>query len=225
MTGYSDRISHALAFAAKHHDQQVRRGTRLPYLTAAPNVAVILSRYDRDDDTVVGGVLRDVVQDYVRDGASVEMLEGRIGEKFGPAVLRALLGVVERRQDDEGVEMSPEERRADLVNRLAAADERGRWVMAAVVVHAAGTLLADLSRTSFPATVWAHAPDGAGREGTMQWLRGVHQRLTIAGFAAPIMTELGDMLALLDEHAALLERGGSAVTSSPRPSQSPPPPR
>src|SRR5690348_18092592 len=83
MNGYSDRISHALAFAAKHHDQQVRRGTRLPYFTAAPNVAVILSRYDRDDDTVVSGALRDVVQDYVRDGASVEMLEGRIGEKFG----------------------------------------------------------------------------------------------------------------------------------------------
>ena len=32
-TGYSDRINHALAFAAKHHDQQVRKGTRLPYLT------------------------------------------------------------------------------------------------------------------------------------------------------------------------------------------------
>ena len=33
ITGYSDRINHALAFAAKHHDQQVRKGTRLPYLT------------------------------------------------------------------------------------------------------------------------------------------------------------------------------------------------
>jgi len=211
MNGYSDRISHALAFAAKHHDQQVRRGTRLPYFTAAPNVAVILSRYDRDDDTVVSGALRDVVQDYVRDGASVDMLEGRIGEKFGAPVLAALLGVVERRHDDFGVEMSPEERRADLVNRLAGADERGRWVMAAVVVHAAGTLLADLSRTSFPGTVWTHATDGAGRESTMRWLRGVHQRLTAAGFAAPIMTELGEMLASLEERAALLERGGSGV--------------
>lgn len=208
MIGYSDRINHALAFAAKHHDQQVRRGTRLPYLTAAPNVAVILTRYDRDDDTVVSGILRDVVQDYVRDGASVEMLEARIGEKFGPAVLAALLGVVERRQDDDGVDMSPEERRRDLVNRLAAADERGRWVIAAVVLHAAGTLLADLSRTSFPETVWAHAVDGAGREGGLRWFHGAHQRLTVAGFTAPIMEELGAMLASLDERAAQLERGG-----------------
>lgn len=205
MTGYSDRINHALAFAAKHHDQQVRRGTRLPYLTAAPNVAVILSRYDRDDDTVVSGVLRDVVQDYVRDGFSVEMLEARIGEKFGGAVLAALLAVVERRYDADGVEMTPEERRTDLVNRLAAADERGRWVMAAMVTHAAGTLLADLTRTSFPGTVWAHAIDGAGRESAMQWFRAVHQRLEAAGFAAPIMAELGTMLAALGERAAPTE--------------------
>lgn len=206
MTGYSDRISHALAFAAKHHDQQVRRGTRLPYLTAAPNVAVILSRYDRDDDTVVSGVLRDVVQDYVRDGFSVEMLEARIGEKFGTPVLAALMGVVERRYDADGVEMSPEERRRDLVNRLAAADERGRWVIAAVVTHAAGTLLADLTRTSFPGTVWAHATDGAGRDGTMHWLQAVHQRLDAAGFTAPIMDELGALLSALGERAARTER-------------------
>ncbi|HXE60514.1 MAG TPA: HD domain-containing protein [Gemmatimonadaceae bacterium] len=207
MAGYSDRISHALAFAAKHHDQQVRRGTRLPYLTAAPNVAVILTRYDRDDDTVVSGVLRDVVQDYVRDGFSVEMLEARIGEKFGAAVLAALLGIVERRYDGDGVEMSPDDRRLDLVNRIAAADERGRWVMAAVVTHAAGTLLADLTRTSFPGTVWANAADGTGREGAMQWLHGVHRRLVAAGFAAPIMSELGGMLTALDERAAQLGRG------------------
>lgn len=206
MTGYSDRISHALAFAAKHHDQQVRRGTRLPYLTAAPNVAVILSRYDRDDDTVVSGVLRDVVQDYVRDGFSVEMLEARIGEKFGTPVLAALMGVVERRYDADGVEMSPEERRRDLVNRLAAADERGRWVITAVVTHAAGTLLADLTRTSFPGTVWAHATDGAGRDGTMHWLQAVHQRLDAAGFTAPIMDELGALLSALGERAARTER-------------------
>ena len=51
MAGYSDPINHAFAFAAKHHDRQVRKGTRFPYLTAAPNIAVILTRYDQDDST------------------------------------------------------------------------------------------------------------------------------------------------------------------------------
>src|SRR3569833_1393465 len=66
--GYSDRINHAFAFAAKHHDRQVRKGTRLPYLTHPANVAVILTRYGQDEDTVVAGILHDVIEDCVRDG-------------------------------------------------------------------------------------------------------------------------------------------------------------
>jgi (p)ppGpp synthase/HD superfamily hydrolase len=61
VTGYSDRINHALAFAAKHHDQQVRKGTRLPYFTKPANVAVILTRYAQDDATVVAGILHDKI--------------------------------------------------------------------------------------------------------------------------------------------------------------------
>ena len=64
MTGYSDRINHALAFAAKHHDRQVRKGTRLPYITHPANVAIILARYGRDDDTVVAGILHDTTGSY-----------------------------------------------------------------------------------------------------------------------------------------------------------------
>jgi (p)ppGpp synthase/HD superfamily hydrolase len=87
ITGYSDRINHAFAFAAKHHDQEVRKGTRLPYLTRPANVAVILTRYGRDDDTVIAGILYDVVTDCVRDGQTRERLDQRIGYKFGSDVL------------------------------------------------------------------------------------------------------------------------------------------
>src|SRR5512142_934229 len=65
--GYSDRINHALAFAAKHHDRQVRKGTRLPYLTHPASVAIILTRYGQDDETVVAGILHDVIEDCVRE--------------------------------------------------------------------------------------------------------------------------------------------------------------
>ena len=77
VTGYSDVINHALAFAAKHHDRQVRKGTKLPYLTHPANVAIILSRYGRDNDTVVAGILHDVIEDCVRDGFTRELLEQR----------------------------------------------------------------------------------------------------------------------------------------------------
>src|SRR5256885_15354675 len=96
VTGYSDRINHALAFAAKHHDRQVRKGTRLPYVTHPANVAIILTRYDRDEDTVVAGILHDVIEDCVRENYTREMLERRIADKFGGAVLSTVLSVTHR---------------------------------------------------------------------------------------------------------------------------------
>src|SRR6185437_4027068 len=115
ITGYSDRINHALAFAAKHHDQQVRKGTRLPYLTHPANVAVILTRYDRDEDTVVAGILHDVVEDCVRDGYSEATLQQRIAEKYGASVLETVLQVTHRKLDDDGVELSSQDRKADYL--------------------------------------------------------------------------------------------------------------
>jgi (p)ppGpp synthase/HD superfamily hydrolase len=188
VTGYSDVINHALAFAAKHHDRQVRKGTRPPYLTHPANVAIILTRYGRDDDTVVAGILHDVVEDCVRDGFTSEMLEQRIGDKFGGKVLATVLEVTYRRHDDDGVELSGEERRADYLERLAKADEGARWVCAADKIHNASSIVADLRRTIDPATVWNRF--GGGRESTARWYRQVFERLRDLGFDAPIMSEL-----------------------------------
>lgn len=187
-TGYSDVINHALAFAAKHHDRQVRKGTKLPYLTHPANVAVILTRYGCDNDTVVAGILHDVIEDCVRDGYSREMLEQRIGDKFGAKVLETVLAVTYRRNDDEGVELSTEDRKADYLDRLSGANEEARWVCAADKVHNASSLLSDLRRTIDPETVWSRF--GGGKAATTRWYREVYERLREVGFDAPIMTEL-----------------------------------
>jgi (p)ppGpp synthase/HD superfamily hydrolase len=186
--GYSDRINHAFAFAAKHHDRQVRKGTRLPYLTHPANVAVILTRYDQDELTVVAGILHDVIEDCVRDGFTRDMLEQRIGDKFGVEVLETVLAVTHRQVDEEGIELSSEERKDDYLARLAAASERARWVCAADKIHNGSSILADLNRTLDPDTVWSRF--NVGRVGTVRWYRRVYDRLREVGFAAPIMEEL-----------------------------------
>ena len=188
MTGYSDRINHAFAFAAKHHDQQVRKGTRLPYLTGPANVAVILTRYGCSEETVVAGILHDVIEDAVRDGWTRDMLEERIGRKFGNSVLETVLAVCERRIDDDGVELSYDDRKADYLERLALASEEALWVCAADKVHNANSILSDLRRTSFPETVWGRF--SVGREGTVRWYTRVAERLRTVGFNAPIVAEL-----------------------------------
>jgi (p)ppGpp synthase/HD superfamily hydrolase len=199
VNGYSDVINHALAFAAKHHDRQVRKGTRLPYLTHPANVALILTRYGRDTDTVVAGILHDVIEDCVRDGYSREMLEQRIGDKFGAKVLDTVLAVTYRRNDDDGVELSGDDRKTDYLERLSGASEEARWVCAADKIHNASSIVADLRRTVDAETIWSRF--GGGRTGTGRWYRQVYERLREVGFDAPIMAELDRASSELQELA------------------------
>lgn len=203
ITGYSDRVNHALAFAAKHHDQQVRKGTRLPYLTHPANVAVILTRYGQDEDTVVAAILHDVIEDCVRESYTRDALEQRIGDKFGHDVLDTVLSVTKRKLDDEGVELSGDERKADYLQRLGTASKRALWVCAADKLHNASTILADLRRTNFPDTVWGRF--GGGRQATVQWYRDVVDRLDELGFKEPIMDELRAVTEELERTAAAAE--------------------
>jgi (p)ppGpp synthase/HD superfamily hydrolase len=198
--GYSDRINHAFAFAAKHHDRQVRKGTRLPYLTHPANVAVILTRYGQDEPTIIAGILHDVIEDCVRDGYTRHMLEQRIGDKFGPDVLDTVLAVTQRQVDEEGIELSSEERKDDYLARLAGASESARWVCAADKIHNGSSILADLNRTLDPDTVWSRF--NVGRLGTVRWYRRVHDRLKELGFTAPIMDELREVAAELEAAGA-----------------------
>jgi (p)ppGpp synthase/HD superfamily hydrolase len=199
MTGYSDRINHALAFAAKHHDRQVRKGTRLPYITHPANVALILTRYGQGDDTVIAGILHDVVEDCIRENWTREMLEERIGDKFGTDVLETVLMVTHRKVDDDGNEMDKQEKKADYLVRLAAANDSARWVCAADKIHNASSILADLRRTVDPESVWGRF--SVGKEGTIRWYRAVHDRLKGLGFTAPILSELREAAEALEQYS------------------------
>lgn len=199
--GYSDRINHAFAFAAKHHDTEVRKGARgSPYFTQPANVALILTRYGRDDVTVLAGILHDLIASAAREARPGDHILERIGTKFGTDVLETALAVVSRRADDDGVELDIEERRADLLKRLNRASERSRWVLTAVELHAAGTLLADLTRTQFPDMVWERHP--SGREPTLHRFRSLHDRMREVGFLAPIADEFGETIDRLTSSAA-----------------------
>lgn len=207
VAGYSDRINHALAFAAKHHDQQVRKGTRLPYLTHPANVAIILTRYGCDETTVVAGVLHDVIEDCVTKDYTREMLEQRIGSKFGADVLDTVLAVTHRRHDDDGEEFSAEEVRHDYLDRLEDASESARWVCAADKLHNANSVLSDLGRTIEPERIWARFK--AGKEGTVWWYRAVYDRLVALGFQGPIMLEL-------ERTVKAIEKAGGGKVSARR---------
>ena len=196
MNGYSDRVNHALAFAAKHHDQQVRKGTRAPYSTQPANLAIILTRYGCDEDTVTAGILLEVVEDYSRQSFPADVLRHRVGDKFGERALELAQMVTERRTDDDGLELSPEERRADLLERLGKASADGQVLAAAEALHGAGTLLADLRRTVEVQSVWGRVPGGKDR--ILETYRRLHDRLAGAGLRAAILDELRETITALE---------------------------
>ena len=196
MNGYSDRVNHALAFAAKHHDQQVRKGTRAPYSTQPANLAIILTRYGCDEDTVTAGILLEVVEDYSRQSSPADVLRHRVGDKFGERALELAQMVTERRTDDEGLELSPEERRADLLERLGKASADGQVLAAAEALHGAGTLLADLRRTVEVQSVWGRVPGGKDR--ILETYRRLHDRLAGAGLRAAVLDELRETITALE---------------------------
>jgi len=200
MNGYSDRTNHALAFAAKHHDQQVRRGTRPPYSTQPANLAIILTRYGCDEDTVTAGILLDVIEDYAREAFPIEVLQNRVGDKFGDRALEIALMVSERRADDEGLELSPEERREDMLARLGHASAEGQVLAAAKALHGAGTLLADLRRTLDAQSVWARVP--GGRERQLDSYRRLAERLGESGLRGGILDELRETIAAISALSA-----------------------
>ncbi|MGH7670086.1 MAG: HD domain-containing protein [Gemmatimonadaceae bacterium] len=196
LNGYSDRINHALAFAAKHNDREVQKNMRLPYGTRAANVAIILTKYGQDEQTIVAAILQDVIADSVRDRQPREMLDQRIADKFGAAELETALAVTVRLTDDDGVELSLEERKADFLERLRLAPDRARWVCAADAIHTACTIVADVKRTIDPESIWGRFQ--WGRTGTIRWYRRLYERLVEQGFTAPIMQEFAHVVEALE---------------------------
>ena len=153
----------------------------------------------RDDQTVVAGILHDVIEDCVREAYTRQMLEQRIGDKFGGDVLDTVLAVTQRRLDDDGVELSYDERRDDYLERLSMAGDAARWVCAADALHNAATLLADLRRTIDPDTVWRRFT--ANREDTARWYRRILDRLRSVGFQGDILRELEHVVVALEAWA------------------------
>ena len=61
--GYSDRVHHAFAFAAKHYVPRAPASGGADFIAHPGNLAVILSRYGADQPTVVAGILHVVLEE------------------------------------------------------------------------------------------------------------------------------------------------------------------
>ena len=85
MAIFTGRIERAIALAMRAHEGQGRKGNEpLPSVVHPVTVALILSRYTGDEDTIVAGLLHDTLEDTL---VTAEEIERAFGEKVRDTVL------------------------------------------------------------------------------------------------------------------------------------------
>lgn len=178
----SARFDDALAYAAALHRAQVRKGTRVPYLSHLLAVAALALEHGADEDTAIAALLHDAVED-----CGGEPVAAAIATRFGPRVA----AIVRACSDASGEPKPPWRQRklAYLTHLRATPDTAALLVSASDKLHNARTLLLDL-RTDGPA-MWSRF--NAGEEGSLWYYREVVAALTANPAAAPLSTLVAEL--------------------------------
>ena len=142
--GYSDKINHALAFAAKYYVPRERRKVALSYLTHPAHMGVILARYGCDEETIISGILLPVLSEA--PGEAQHALRHKIADKFGSAVISTVTDGCEPRYDDLNHARPWHSVKLEFLGQLRRARNPGLDVCAASEIHLSGSLIADVRR-------------------------------------------------------------------------------
>lgn len=172
MHGYSDRIHHAFAFAAKHYVPRAPATGSADFIAHPGNLAVILSRYSADQPTVVAGVLHLVLEETVPEHRPG--MEQSIGVKFGSVVLAIARDAVETRFDARGVELPWRAVKHDHLAHLGVAEPRAVDICVADEIHSAGLTLTALRRLG---AEYVRTVSSASSEQTIWWYRSLLELL------------------------------------------------
>jgi len=170
---YSDRIAHAFSFAAKYAPGVRASGTGMQELARAANLAVILSRYECDEPTIVAGILHLVLRDS--EGEERAALERKVREKFGPVVFAILEDVLPPASGELNRERGWEACHREYLAGLAAAEPRALDICVATEVHHCGSALADVRRLG---AEYFNSASGAGPRQALWWFRALADALT-----------------------------------------------
>jgi (p)ppGpp synthase/HD superfamily hydrolase len=173
----SARFDEALAYAHEAHRDQLRKGTRIPYISHLMAVAAIVLENGGDEDAAIAALLHDVIEDGGGDAARRE-----IRRRFGQRVV----GIVDECTDAEVIPKPPwRGRKEDYIARLRHASPLARLVTSADKLHNARTILADYRVVG--EALWERF--NAGRDEVLWYYRSLAAALKEGG-ATPLVEEL-----------------------------------
>lgn len=180
MAIFTGRIEAAIALALRAHEAQVRKGDgRLPYVVHPVTVALILSRYTGDEDTIIAGLLHDTLEDTHVTAEEIE-------RAFGSKVRDMVLDVTESSLPG----LSWETRKTRYLRRLQTAPRPSLLVAAADKTANLISMIAAHAATGD--ALWDRFNASPGQK--LEFYRGVHALIRAAWPSCPLLQELGNRL-------------------------------
>lgn len=202
MRGYSDRINHAFAFAAKYRSPRAPSTGAMHFMAHPANVAVILARHGVDDITLVAGILHHVLEATTPEEHG--LLCQKIGDKFGSVVLAVVRDAAEPRFDATGTPLEWGHRKRLLLSHLLTMDPRAMDICCADEVHECGSTIALVERLGPEYLAANGLPSGPP---VLCWYDDLLEALDTRvdwpdrGLRDEIVTLQGQLAVVLDRHA------------------------
>lgn len=192
----SYRFTQALVYATELHAEQIRKGSKVPYISHLLGVASIALEYGADEDEAIAALLHDAIEDQ---GGQTVRAEIRV--RFGERVTEIVDGCTET---DTTPKPPWAERKKAYIARISSTLPSVRLVSAADKLHNIRSILKDY-RTQGD-VVWDLFK--GGKQGTLWYYRSL-----VAAFheadSTPIVIELDRLVTELER---LVETDRAAVS-------------
>lgn len=157
----TERFEQALLYATQLHNQQLRKGTTVPYVSHLLGVASLVLEHGANEDEAIAALLHDAVED--QGGLPTLRI---IESKFGEQVAQIVLGCT----DSEGWPKPPwQERKERYIAHLKDASPSVRLVSACDKLHNARAIVTDYRRVG--EAVWQRFKPG--QPGVLWYYRGL----------------------------------------------------
>ncbi|SCX56540.1 HD domain-containing protein [Klenkia marina] len=189
------RYDRALAMAAEHHRAQLRKGSRVPYLSHLLSVSALVLEQGGSEDQAIAGLLHDAVED-APEGRGPAVLAD-IEAQFGPAVVAMVAACSDNPNDGSG-ELPWRQRKEAYVATLATKREDALLVTACDKVHNGSRIAADAA-TYGPEFFTRFA---GGRDGLRWYYAACRDAIAARMPGAPVVRQLDRVVEDLGQNSS-----------------------
>jgi (p)ppGpp synthase/HD superfamily hydrolase len=132
------KLSNALALAVQAHEGQIRKGTKIPYISHPMAVSAIALEFGATEDQAIAALLHDAIEDGGNKFANI------IKAQFGDHVHDLVQGCTDGIPDHKGQKAPWEERKTAYLAHLEEASDDVLLVSCSDKLHNARAIVSDL---------------------------------------------------------------------------------